>query len=85
MEDSAEDMELILRQLQRNGYQISAERVFTAATMRAALQAQAWDIILADDAMPQFSATLLGLLGISAGTFIGFKLPETKPKQVAVN
>ncbi|HWM23733.1 MAG TPA: hypothetical protein VNP98_02840 [Chthoniobacterales bacterium] len=31
-------------------------------------------------AMPEFSATLLGLLGISAGTFVGFKLPETKPK-----
>jgi hypothetical protein len=27
-------------------------------------------------AMPQFSATLLGLLGISAGTYIGFKIPE---------
>jgi hypothetical protein len=29
-------------------------------------------------AMPQFSATLLGLLGISAGTYVGFKLPEPK-------
>jgi hypothetical protein len=29
-------------------------------------------------AMPQFSATLLGLLGISAGTYVGFKLPESK-------
>ncbi len=31
-------------------------------------------------AMPEFSATLLGLLGISAGTYVGFKLPETKPQ-----
>ena len=31
-------------------------------------------------AMPQFSATLLGLLGISAGTYVGFKLPESKPQ-----
>jgi len=31
-----------------------------------------------DLAMPDFSATLLGLLGISAGTFIGFKLPDQK-------
>ncbi len=30
-------------------------------------------------AMPEFSATLLGLLGISAGTYVGFKLPESKP------
>ena len=29
-------------------------------------------------AMPQFSATLLGLLGISAGTYVGFKLPEPR-------
>ena len=29
-------------------------------------------------AMPEFSATLLGLLGISAGYYIAFKLPESK-------
>jgi hypothetical protein len=28
--------------------------------------------------MPEFSATLLGLLGISAGTYVGFKLPESR-------
>jgi peptidyl-tRNA hydrolase len=33
-------------------------------------------------AMPQFSATLLGLLGISAGTYVGFQIPDTKPKPV---
>ncbi|HLL53287.1 MAG TPA: hypothetical protein VK447_07070 [Myxococcaceae bacterium] len=27
-------------------------------------------------AMPSFSATLLGLMGISSGTYLGFKLPE---------
>jgi len=26
--------------------------------------------------MPEFSATLLGLMGISAGTYLGFKVPE---------
>jgi hypothetical protein len=26
--------------------------------------------------MPEFNATLLGLMGISAGTYIGFKIPE---------
>ena len=29
-------------------------------------------------AMPEFGATLLGLLGISAGMYVGFKLSETK-------
>jgi Flp pilus assembly protein TadB len=28
--------------------------------------------------MPDFSATLLGLMGISAGTYVGFKFPEQK-------
>jgi hypothetical protein len=27
-------------------------------------------------AMPDFSATLLGLMGISAGTYVGFKIPN---------
>ena len=31
-----------------------------------------------DLTMPEFSGTLLGLMGISAGTFIGFKLPDHK-------
>jgi len=26
--------------------------------------------------MPEFSATLLGLMGISSGTYLGFKVPE---------
>ena len=29
-------------------------------------------------AMPQFSATLLGLLGISAGTYVGLKIPDSE-------
>jgi hypothetical protein len=28
--------------------------------------------------MPEFSPTLLGLMGISSGTYIGFKFPEQK-------
>jgi hypothetical protein len=29
-------------------------------------------------AMPEFNATLLGLMGISSGTYLGFKVPEKK-------
>ena len=29
-------------------------------------------------AMPDFSATLLGLMGISGGTYLGFKFPDQK-------
>jgi hypothetical protein len=47
----------------------------------------AWTLILGvifvasvykDLAMPEFNATLLGLMGISSGTYLGFKLPEKK-------
>jgi len=31
-----------------------------------------------DLTMPDFNATLLGLMGISSGTYLGFKFPETK-------
>ena len=31
-----------------------------------------------DLAMPEFSPTLLGIMGISGGTYLGFKLPEQR-------
>ncbi len=34
-------------------------------------------------AMPQFSATLLGLLGVSSGTYLGFKFPEKTNREAA--
>jgi hypothetical protein len=38
--------------------------------------------VLREVAMPVFSATLLGLMGLSAGTYLGLKIPEsTVPKQ----
>jgi hypothetical protein len=47
----------------------------------------AWTVILGgifcasvytDLSMPEFNATLLGLMGISSGTYLGFKFPEKK-------
>lgn len=47
----------------------------------------AWTLILGvifvgsvykDLGMPEFNATLLGLMGISSGTYLGFKIPEKK-------
>jgi len=47
----------------------------------------AWTLILGiifigsvykDLAMPEFNVTLLGLMGISSGTYLGFKFPEKK-------
>jgi hypothetical protein len=38
------------------------------------------DSVYRDLSMPQFSATLLGLMGISSGTYLGFKFPEQAAK-----
>jgi len=55
IEDSENDAVLIVRELQRAGYQVVWERVDTAAALTAAL-AQTWDVITCDWVMPQFGA-----------------------------
>lgn len=56
VEDSEEDTELLIYQLERSGYQPTGLRVDTPAAMTAAL-AQQWDVVIADYTMPHFSAT----------------------------
>ena len=56
IEDSAIDAALICHALESAGHDVSAERVETAAQMRAALDAGAWDVIVADYRLPQFDA-----------------------------
>ena len=54
------------------------------------VQAAAWTLVLGvifcvtvyrTLFMPQFSFTLIALMGISAGTYVGFKLPEARASQ----
>jgi signal transduction histidine kinase/DNA-binding response OmpR family regulator len=61
VEDSVDDAELLLRELQRSGYDIHWQRVETADSMHSALQ-EAWDVIIADYAVPGFGA--LGALKV---------------------
>ena len=56
IEDSRDDCDLILRELERGGYDISYLRVETADAMRAALREQTWDVVLSDFTLPTFSA-----------------------------
>ncbi len=56
VEDSQPDAMLIGRALELGGFEPACERVDTAKAMAAALAKQSWDLILADHAMPQFSA-----------------------------
>src|SRR5512133_364123 len=56
VEDSADDAELMIREVQRGGYAVEFERVEAQATMQEALSRGPWDIILSDYTMPEFSA-----------------------------
>jgi two-component system sensor histidine kinase EvgS len=56
VEDSADDSELIVYQLQRMGRPVEFERVETAEAMRAALEQKSWDAVTSDWSMPRFTA-----------------------------
>jgi signal transduction histidine kinase len=55
VEDSLSDAELLLHELAR-GYDVTHQRVETAASMRSALAADTWDVVLSDYSMPAFTA-----------------------------
>jgi signal transduction histidine kinase len=63
VEDSRDDADLVLLELQRGGYEPICERVDTQNGLLAALNKQTWDAIIADYSMPGFS-------GISAFSMI---------------
>jgi signal transduction histidine kinase/FixJ family two-component response regulator len=56
VEDSERDAALLVRELKRAGYALEWERVETAPAMQAALARGAWDLVIADYTLPQFSA-----------------------------
>ena len=56
VDDSEDDVLLVIRELIRGGYHPAYERVSTATAMKEALKAKQWDIILCDYKMPDFSA-----------------------------
>lgn len=56
VEDSQPDAILICHALKSGGFVPTCERVDTAQAMLTALSSGPWDLILADHAMPHFSA-----------------------------
>src|SRR5262245_13287540 len=56
VEDSEADSLLLLRALQKAGFEPEHKRVDSARDMAAALSEEEWNLVLADHAMPQFSA-----------------------------
>lgn len=56
VEDSEFDARILVAQLRTGGWPVSFQRVASADTLRAALEAQPWELILCDHTMPGFSA-----------------------------
>jgi PAS domain S-box-containing protein len=56
VEDSATDAALIVRALERSGFDVDADRAENAAQMRAALGSKTFDVIISDYLLPQFDA-----------------------------
>src|SRR6266498_194541 len=56
VEDSNDDAQLIIHEVQRGGYTVEYEIVETKTAMEAALARRSWDVILSDYSMPRFSA-----------------------------
>jgi len=56
VEDSNNDVLLIIRELKKGGYNPIYERVETAAAMKKSLKNKQWDIILCDYKVPNFNA-----------------------------
>jgi two-component system cell cycle sensor histidine kinase/response regulator CckA len=55
VEDNDDDAELVVRTLERAGYEVSFDRVQTRATMALALERH-WDVVVSDYSMPAFDA-----------------------------
>jgi PAS domain S-box-containing protein len=56
VEDSEDDVLLLLRELKRGGYEVRHERVDTAEAMEKALSKGRWDVVISDYYMPGFRA-----------------------------
>src|SRR6266436_6130644 len=55
VEDSELDTSLLVRELQRGGYEVSFKRVCTSETLNMALDQGPWDIAFCDYSMPGFN------------------------------
>ncbi len=63
VEDSDDDVLLMVRELEQADYDPAFDRVDTAPALRIALEHGRWDIVIADYTMPRFSAPeALGIL-----------------------
>ncbi|MBI3828950.1 MAG: response regulator [Planctomycetes bacterium] len=56
VEDAPDDVELVVRELRRAGFDVQPTRVESAGELKQALENGAWDVVLSDHNLPQFNA-----------------------------
>src|SRR6185312_15342707 len=57
VEDSEDDAALVIRELERGGYDVAAKRIESQEELTCALQDEgAWDLVICDYALPHFDA-----------------------------
>ncbi len=56
VEDSADDAELLARELRRSGYDVRYDRAFDSDSLDNLLAQGPWDIVFSDHSMPQFGS-----------------------------
>jgi PAS domain S-box-containing protein/putative nucleotidyltransferase with HDIG domain len=71
VEDSEDDAVLMLRELERAGYEVSSRVVNTEEAMELALRDAQWDVVLADYSMPEFD----GLSALKVARRLAFDVP----------
>ncbi len=71
VEDSEPDMKLLLRELRQGDYDVTHERVETAAALCEALERERWDVIFCDFSLPNFS----GLAALHIVRELGIDVP----------
>jgi PAS domain S-box-containing protein len=71
VEDSRDDADLLVMELNRAGYEVSFERVQSRGAMEVALSRGGWDVVLCDYSLPGFDA--LGALEVVSES--GLDLP----------
>ncbi|MBI3995173.1 MAG: diguanylate cyclase, partial [Nitrospirae bacterium] len=72
VEDSEDDAALLVRELERGGYDPTFERVDTAQGMSDALARGPWDVIICDYNLPHFSAPAALMLAQKSGLDLPF-------------
>ena len=55
IEDSEDDIELIVLELQRNGYHVEFQQIQSREAMLAAMKSTIFDLVLCDYKMPNFN------------------------------